>query len=191
MKIRWFSSFVIQGITIPSQRRYIEYFTDYIKQNRVYQSDIELRLERIEILVPKTQLATFAKCLKVKIYADKFKKIFDSPKTKINTETSSFCFEFKEAFLLEEDIKFSFHNKKRALLFSIVFNTFCFAQNNVYAVKNEASCQGIKSFDEETGLACWTLCKKDIDIAFKSKSFDSQFTVVKIFTHLTPAKASF
>jgi len=43
-----------KGVTIPSQRRYVEYFADYLNSNRVYES-VELQLNLIEIVVPSEQ----------------------------------------------------------------------------------------------------------------------------------------
>ena len=122
-----------KGVTIPSQRRYIEYFADMIENKRVYQSNVKLHLKQIEINVPLKQIDDFVKNLKLIISQGKFSKIFESTKTKINRDNNSFIFEFKEALCLEDDIKFSFYNKNKVRTLSF-FNEFlqilCFYQNN-------------------------------------------------------------
>ena len=105
--------FTKKGVTIPSQRRYIEYFADMIENKRVYQSNLKLHLKQIEINVPLKQIDDFVKNLKLIISQGKFSKIFESTKTKINRDNNSFIFEFKEALCLEDDIKFSFYNKNK------------------------------------------------------------------------------
>lgn len=40
-----------KGITIPSQKRYIEYFADFLKQKRVYES-VKLNMKSIDICLP-------------------------------------------------------------------------------------------------------------------------------------------
>ena len=115
--------FTKKGVTIPSQRRYIEYFADMIENKRVYQSNVKLHLKQIEINVPLKQIDDFVKNLKLIISQGKFSKIFESTKTKINRDNNSFIFEFKEALCLEDDIKFSFYNKNKVRTLSF-FNEF-------------------------------------------------------------------
>ena len=105
-----------QGVTIPSQRRYIEYFSDFVQNKRVLKDDLVLNLKKIEIIVPEKQLENFAKVIKIKIFKDKFKKIYESSKIKINSKNDSFLFEFKEPFDIYDDIKFTFYNKKKVCL---------------------------------------------------------------------------
>ena len=41
-----------KGVTIPSQRRYVEYYHDYLKNNRVYKFN-KMDLKSITVIQPK------------------------------------------------------------------------------------------------------------------------------------------
>ena len=102
---------IFKGVTIPSQRRYIEYFADFINNKRVYQEGVILNLKSIEINVPLKQASEFPKSLKLIVSQKKFSKIFESTKTKIDRDNNSFLFDFKGFLNLNDDIKFSFYDK--------------------------------------------------------------------------------
>lgn len=55
-----------KGVTIPSQKRYVEYFADFISNNRVYEQ-IELFLESIKISL-NSDLNDFPKSNYLKIF---------------------------------------------------------------------------------------------------------------------------
>jgi phosphatidylinositol-3,4,5-trisphosphate 3-phosphatase/dual-specificity protein phosphatase PTEN len=57
-----------RGVTIPSQRRYIEYFADYVLNKRVYENTISVELDSISISIPNISKNFFkSKFLKKKI----------------------------------------------------------------------------------------------------------------------------
>ena len=102
-----------RGVTIPSQRRYIEYYADYLQNNRQY-DNVSVRLESIEINVPKKLSDEFPKTLKLQIYKESFNKIFESNKYRMDSESNKFLFQFENSLVLNSDIKFSFLKKDKA-----------------------------------------------------------------------------
>jgi phosphatidylinositol-3,4,5-trisphosphate 3-phosphatase/dual-specificity protein phosphatase PTEN len=102
-----------RGVTIPSQRRYIEYYADYLQNNRQY-DNVSVRLESIEINVPKKLSDEFPKTLKLQIYKESFNKIFESNKHRMDSESNKFLFQFENSLVLNSDIKFSFLKKDKA-----------------------------------------------------------------------------
>lgn len=101
-----------RGVTIPSQRRYIEYYADYLQTNRQY-DNVSVRLESIEINVPKKLSDEFPKTLKLQIYKESFNKIFESNKHRMDNESNKFLFQFENSLVLNGDIKFSFLKKDK------------------------------------------------------------------------------
>ena len=101
-----------RGVTIPSQRRYIEYYADYLQNNRQY-DNVSVKLESIEINVPKKLSDEFPKTLKLQIYKESFNKIFESNKHRMDNESNKFLIQFENSLVLNGDIKFSFLKKDK------------------------------------------------------------------------------
>jgi phosphatidylinositol-3,4,5-trisphosphate 3-phosphatase/dual-specificity protein phosphatase PTEN len=168
-----------RGVTIPSQKRYCEYYADFVLNKRIYQKDVELGLQLLQVKISQKQMENFHKSLKLLIMSSNngnFSTIYESPKVKINRENSTFFFQFDSSVKLRDDIKFGFYSKTKTLVFAVVFNTFCFIQQNSFN-SHEQSCQGTKSFEKNGQVLCWSLVKKDVDNASKNSSFDSDFKI--------------
>lgn len=161
----------LRGVTIPSQRRYVEYYGDYLRNNLVY-SELDINIETITV----TQGPSFDfKYLSVQFHRkDQVKKIFDSQITKLgSTDGTAICkLDVIDSGPLTGDIKIVFLNKAKDICFSVSFNTFCAfytIENNEYA-HNENSYQGRKKLCED-GSILWTLNKDQID--GKNRHLDS------------------
>lgn len=162
----------LRGVTIPSQRRYVEYYGDFLKNNRVYK-DLEIQILSIVI----SQVPNFdSKHLSLQIHKkDQDKKLYDSRLVKVGSnEGNIFRFNISDSNSITGDIKIIFLNKTKDVLFSVTFNTFCsfnLPHDNEYAL-DENSYQGRKHIDNNNNII-WTLTRDQIDGAPKSKHLDS------------------
>jgi len=112
------------------------------------------------------------------MFKESTKKFFETKKVKHDKKTNMFRFELqsKDVHLkLKDDIKFCFLSRKKACIMRVVFNTFCFVQENSYAFA-ETSCQGHKELLPD-GQIVWSLKKKEIDLAFKNKNIHEDLTI--------------
>lgn len=158
----------LRGVTIPSQRRYVEYYGNYLKSNQVYK-DLEIKIASIVM----TQLNFDYKYLSLQIHRkDQVKKVYDSPLVKL--EGNFFKFDLFDSNPIAGDIKILFLNKTKDVLFSVSFNTFCSFNSldeNEYSL-NENSFQGHKKLNND-GTITWTLTRPLIDGGHKNKHIDS------------------
>ncbi|CAF0865999.1 unnamed protein product [Brachionus calyciflorus] len=165
----------LKGVTIPSQRRFIESYSYYLANKLNYETT-SIKLKMIEIIVPK-ESKNFPNTLRLEIYADYYKKAYEMKRSRIKNE-NKFTFEFTCPVQLIDDNRIYFLTKRRSKLLLVSFNTFCLNQFEQYDIENDLSCLGKIQFDLENGQVCWYLKKKDIDLAFKNKNIHPDLTIV-------------
>lgn len=176
-----------RGVTIPSQRRYVEYYADYLKNNRVY-TTVEFKLKSIRILNAKPHFSTLGFQVMNK---ESFEMIFESKCYK--TDTNDLVFEASDSIVLKNDIRFTFLNKKKVFLidllgfitnylfmnkkehvFSISLNTLCLLMQEDNC-SNEQSCLGSKF--KENDQIIYKLKPRQIDNLAKNKKLHENFEV--------------
>lgn len=163
-----------KGVTIPSQRRYIEYFYDYLKNERAYCS-IEFILKHLKISHARP---TFTKISFQIMNRDGLKKTYDSKCMEKEGEND---LEFKtdDIINLKDDIKFSFLNKAKECVFSVSFNTFCLFMQEEGKYSSEPSCLGSKL--KKGNLFVFRVCKREIDIINKNNKVNDDFEIEFVF----------
>lgn len=113
------------------------------------------------------------------------KKFYETKKVKFDKKANMFRFELQSKDVqlkLKDDVKFCFLSRKKACIMRVVFNTFCFMQENSYALA-EPSCQGNKQFLSD-GQIVWSLKKREIDVAFKNKNIHDDLTIKFYFRNI-------
>lgn len=163
-----------KGVTIPSQRRYIEYFYDYIKNDRTYTS-IELTLNHLKISQARP---SFSKISFQIMNREGLIKIYDSKFLQKEGETD-LVFETDDKINLKDDIKFSFLNKAKECVFSVSFNTFCLIMQEEGKYSTEPSCLGSKLNKGKSIV--FRVCKREIDIINKNSKVNENFEIEFVF----------
>lgn len=162
-----------KGVTIPSQRRYVEYYGDYLLNKRLYE---HLEVELVSIKISQQKNFNIKHMSYQIISKNNSCKIFDSQPVKLLTEGNEF--NFNESTLIAGDIKIIFFNKAKDIMFSVTFNTYCSFhshKNNEYST-DPNSYQGLKHLDSD-GFVVWTLTKDTIDGLPKNKNYESSFQI--------------
>ena len=119
-----------KGVTIPSQKRYIEYFADYLLKKQPYK-EIDLYLKQIDIHLPnnsffnstsrvfyfevfiiiKKILFTLFTALSFQLFKEHSIKIYDSEGRKLSLKNETISWHLRTPIRLNGDIKISFSNK--------------------------------------------------------------------------------
>ncbi|XP_022097385.1 phosphatidylinositol 3,4,5-trisphosphate 3-phosphatase and dual-specificity protein phosphatase PTEN-like [Acanthaster planci] len=185
-----------KGVTIPSQKRYVEYYGQLINQELEYKPTTlllrKIHLETIPIISGGTFTPSFT------IYQQKV-KIFTSPTYEsVKRGVKRKEFSLPQPVPVCGDIKIEFHHRtnmiKKDKLFHFWFNTFF-----VPSCKNVAETNGLSQhLPEECNLpGCrhtmvLSLKKDELDKANKdktNKSFSPNFRVTCVFSDVVSDKA--
>lgn len=163
-----------RGVTIPSQRRYVEYYGVYLKNNLIYK-ELEICIKTVNL---KQETNFDFKNLSLQMFQKDgiTKKIYDSKLFKQNTDNPSFNIDLGDSPPISGDIKILFLNKTKDIVFSITFNTFCSFNSldeNEYSL-NESSYQGKKHLADDKSVV-WTITKDLVDGGAKNKNLDANF----------------
>uniref|UniRef100_T1INW1 Amine oxidase domain-containing protein n=1 Tax=Strigamia maritima TaxID=126957 RepID=T1INW1_STRMM len=116
----------MKGVTIPSQRRYVEYYGELVKNNLQYKPvPLLLRAIRIEP-VPTFNAGT---CNPMFVLSQLKVKLFASPVHEVKRGAKYFRADLPQPIMVCGDIKVEFFNKpnkmmKKEKMFQIWFNTF-------------------------------------------------------------------
>lgn len=124
-----------KGVTIPSQRRYVDYYATLVKEDLLYYPVTlyirEVRLTPVPTIFSTTQGSIqfiISESKKVGEFSLKSKKLYTSVNYEIKKGSNSFCIQLMHDIPLTGDIKIEFCCKhkmiKKEKLFHFWFNTF-------------------------------------------------------------------
>ena len=128
----------LKGVTIPSQRRYVEYYGTLVSpvegpQQQLHYSPVRLNPITI-VLSPPPSLNGSSSTFNLVIYQNQkqgLKTVFKSEPLEIRKNSQSFEFHFRQPLSLSGDVKFEFKSSEKiafksskSILFSFWFNTY-------------------------------------------------------------------
>lgn len=122
----------LKGVTIPSQRRYVEYYARLVSGPHVY-SPVRLKPTEITFLPPPPILNGSSSTFYLIIYQNHkqgLKTIFKSEPLEVKKNSVSFDYSFKQPLIISGDVKFEFKScekiafKSSKSIFSFWFNTY-------------------------------------------------------------------
>lgn len=127
----------LKGVTIPSQRRYVEYYGELVKHNLQYHSvPLLLRSMQIEPL-PTFNAGT---CSPMLVISHLKVKLYTSPVYEVKRGLRVLYVELPQPIMVCGDIKVEFFNKpkmmKKESMFQLWFNTF-FVQKEVHTFSRQ------------------------------------------------------
>lgn len=127
----------LKGVTIPSQRRYVEYYGTLVSpgQRSLQQLYSPVRLNPITIILsPPPSLNGSSSTFNLVIYQNQkqgLKTVFKSEPLEVRKNSQSFEFHFRQPLTLSGDVKFEFKSSEKiafksskSILFSFWFNTY-------------------------------------------------------------------
>lgn len=178
-----------KGVTIPSQRRYVEYYSEMISKNLVYRPEtLLLHSIRFETLPYLSTLNPFfvISQLKVKVYTSRANIVNKSME-------GSLTFDLANPFPLCGDMKVEFFNRKQVVgkdkLFHFWFNTFFVAAMRnapaAYTTRDASSYYSCGHLPPAKNMLALTIPKSELDKANKDRSnkiFSPNFKVSLIFS---------
>ncbi|XP_064600647.1 phosphatidylinositol 3,4,5-trisphosphate 3-phosphatase and dual-specificity protein phosphatase PTEN-like [Liolophura sinensis] len=180
-----------KGVTIPSQRRYVQYYGHLLKHKLTYHP-VALLLKRIKFeTIPRyNSIAVYFVVyqFKVKIYTS---PIFESPRR----GESNMYLDVPQPLPVCGDIKIDFYNKpkmmKKEKMLHFWFNTFFVGEEEQPEEQNGQSFHKCHSGSAGGPLLTLTLAKSDLDRANKDKLhklFSPNFKVKLYFSPTDPPK---
>lgn len=188
-----------KGVTIPSQRRYVEYYSEMISRELIYHPEtLLLHSIRFETLPYLNNLNPFFVVSQLKV------KIFTSNSDIVNKSMEgTVTFDLPKPLILCGDIKVEFFNRKSVVgkekLLHFWFNTFFVAALQKPLMKSNArSYYSCRHLPREKDTLTLTIPKCELDKANKDRSnkiFPPFFKVCLIFSktesdHKVPKKAA-
>lgn len=123
----------LKGVTIPSQRRYVEYYAGLVSGPHHLYSAVRLKPTKITFLPPPPILNGSSSTFYLIIYQNHkqgLKTIFKSEPLEVKKNSVSFDYFFKQPLIISGDVKFEFKScekiafKSSKSIFSFWFNTY-------------------------------------------------------------------
>lgn len=179
-----------KGVTIPSQRRYVEYYSAMLSRELKYHPEtLLLHSIRFEMLPYLNTLNPFFVVSQLKV------KIFTSNSDIVNKSMEgTVTFDLPKPLILCGDIKVEFFNRKSVVgkdkLFHFWFNTFFVAAlQQPHKKSNARSYHSCRQLPRERDKLTLTIPKSELDKANKDRSnkiFPASFKVSLIFSKTEP-----
>ncbi|XP_067136228.1 phosphatidylinositol 3,4,5-trisphosphate 3-phosphatase and dual-specificity protein phosphatase PTEN-like isoform X2 [Centruroides vittatus] len=156
-----------KGVTIPSQRRYVNYYGELVRKNLEYKP-MNVILRSVQLDIPTFNGGT---CPFFVVYQFQ-SKLYQSPVIELKKGSKSLNFTIPQVLLVIGDIKVEFYNKpkmmKKEKMFQLWFNTFFIPlENNSqgnYPVENwysEKTSSTVNSWNEERSEGYLDQSKKE------------------------------
>ncbi|KAJ6242224.1 phosphatase with homology to tensin [Anaeramoeba flamelloides] len=157
-----------KGVTIPSQKRYIHYFTDIVKNGnrKLYQSTIDQLVIGPFKKLPSSNLT---KIFNLKIYFEGKVKLFDCKSDKNNfvvstTQEKMLIFKFPNNIPVVGDIRVSFYQKKKKI-FQFWFHTsYVDKQMKLFKINLDSACKNKKVEDNFSAEIFFSKTKQEPQI---------------------------
>lgn len=145
-----------KGVTIPSQRRYVNYYGELVRKNLEYKP-MTVILRSVQLDIPTFNGGTCPFFIVYQLQS----KLYQSPVIELKKGSKSLNFTIPQVLLVFGDIKIEFYNKpkmmKKEKMFQLWFNTFFIhLENNSqgnYSVENwysEKTSSTVNSWNEQS-----------------------------------------
>ncbi|KAG0419616.1 hypothetical protein HPB47_003975, partial [Ixodes persulcatus] len=193
------------GVTIPSQRRYVEYYSELVRTRAQYNPQT-LVLNSLELEpVPTFNGGTCTPFFMLWSAGAKMSKLYSSPVIDVRKGSSGpLHFSVTCPIALHGDIKVEVYNKpkmmKKEKMFQFWFNTFfvppCGGQGDVPHSNGVAGGAELRVHNGDEERHKLVLYKEDLDKAYKDtqhSKFSRDFKVSLLFvprSHLSPSTAA-
>ncbi|XP_064458477.1 phosphatidylinositol 3,4,5-trisphosphate 3-phosphatase and dual-specificity protein phosphatase PTEN-like isoform X2 [Ornithodoros turicata] len=177
-----------KGVTIPSQRRYVEYYEELVKSQAVY-GPVNLVFTSLEMEPTPTFNDPF-----FMLYSSgsKMNKVYTSPVLEVRKNCRLHFALPSGGILVQGDIKVEVYTKPKMMakekMFQFWFNTFFVP----HARKNVSQSNGVaggelRVHNGDDEVRTLVLFKDDLDKAYKDKQHNKFSKDFKVSLHFTPA----
>lgn len=166
-----------KGVTIPSQRRYVEYYGHLVSVGPALYSPIRLNPTKILFFPPPPILCGSSSTFYLVIYQNRkegLKTIFKSEPLEVKKNNPSFDFAFKQPLNISGDVKFEFKSVEK-IAFKSPKSLFSFWFNTYFLPEPRASANGSPSSSSSSfNTPCMNNCHLQASPLLASKSSRSR-----------------